>query len=44
MAATTWKVGGRDQEMCINTEWSNLKNKQNIVHNEAVKLSDLVSN
>ena len=44
MAATAWKVGGRDQEMCINIECSNLKNKQNIVHNEVVKLSDLVSN
>jgi hypothetical protein len=44
MATTTWKVGGHDQEICINIECSNLKNKQNIVHNEAVKLSDLVSN
>ena len=44
MAATTWKVGGCDQEISINIECSNLKSKQNIVHSESVKLSDLVSN
>jgi hypothetical protein len=44
MVATTWKLGGRDQEICINIECSNFKNKENIVHNKAVKLSDLVIN
>jgi hypothetical protein len=42
-AATTWKVGGCDQEIGINIECSNMKNKQNIVHSESVKFNDLVS-
>jgi hypothetical protein len=43
MAATTWKVGGCDQETGINTECSNMKHKQNILHSESVKLNGLVS-
>lgn len=43
MAATMWKVSGCDQEIGINTECSNMKRKQNIVHSESVKFNDLVS-
>jgi hypothetical protein len=43
MAATTWKVCGYDQEIGINSECSNMKCKQNIVHSERVKFNNLVS-
>jgi hypothetical protein len=43
MAATTWKVGGCDQETGIHAEYSNMKHKQYIVNSESVKLIDSVS-
>jgi hypothetical protein len=44
MVATTWKVGGCNQERTISIEHSNLRSKQNTLQSESVKSNGLVRN